>query len=68
MPEKTLHQMNDEEGQVHNGVGLLILPSLGPIALQCSINRSGIPMVLRTFATCRGADRCAVCHRVLLSF
>lgn len=68
MPEKILQQMNDEEGQVHNGVGLLILPSLGPVTLQCSIYRSGIPMILRTFATRRGADRCAVCHRTLLSF
>lgn len=60
--------MNDEEGQVHNGVGLLILPSLGPVALQCRINRNGIPMILRTFATCRGVDRCAACHRTLLWF
>lgn len=60
--------MNDEEGQVHNGVGLLNLPSLGPVTLQCNINRSDIPVILRTFATCREVDRCAVCLRTLLWF
>lgn len=67
MPGKTLNkQMNKEEFQVNEGLGLLSPSSSSLTALQCSINKRVPWGPKRTFAACGGAGSCAYCHRRLV--